>query len=473
MLFTSKIEMAEEQLILLDRKILSLDLSALCEFALHAKVEKSAVEGKGKLSVIRSIRRKIEDSVEELSGDDQIEFVDGLIAHLGPPPLEGMEDQYGQEELEGKGDLKKLKKELGNLESKQQLVEEQLAKMQKEKLPDPVKDEDTIKFPAKGVEQSIFRRDFKIQGVVGDPGQKDKLGYQALISQIESGLAKGYSDKEVVSAVVRAVQPGLQLRSYLENMTDLTLPRLRKILRFHFHEKNATELYQLLTNIAQQPNEDPQSFLMRALTIRQKVISASKESDGGVKYDASSVQSLFLHALETGLADETIHAKIRPLTQNPKVADEDLIGAMSLAISVEAERSNKFSFTSKGKSAKVLTVEGAVEANTKKESQKDSQVLATLKAVQAELATVKSEVKTLREVASNQKADTTARSPTGMGVRAGARQLGCQECRRKREGDRCPHCYLCGGLNHIARYCQTRNRSYPGNASRLPPRDRE
>ena len=87
-------------------------------------------------------------------------------------------------------------------------------------------------------------------------------------------------------------------------MTDLTLTRLRKILPFHFHEKNVTELYQLLTNIAQQPDEDPQSFLMRALTIRQKVISTSKEFDSGVKYDASLVQSLFLHALETGLADE-------------------------------------------------------------------------------------------------------------------------------------------------------------------------
>ena len=104
--------MAEEKLILLDRKILSLDLNALCEFALHAKVENSVVEGKGKLSVIKSIRRKIEDSVESLSDDDQIEFVDGLIAHLGPPPLEGMEDQYGQEELENKGNLKNLKKEL-------------------------------------------------------------------------------------------------------------------------------------------------------------------------------------------------------------------------------------------------------------------------------------------------------------------------------------------------------------------------
>ena len=225
-----------------------------------------------------------------------------------------MEDKYGQEGLQNKSDLKKLKQELGDLESKQQVVEEKLAKMQKEKLTGTVKEEETVKFPVKGVEQSIFRRDFKIQGVVGDPGQKEKLGYQALISQIEAGLTKGYSDKEVVSAVVRAVQPGLQLRSYLETMVDPTLPRLRKILRFHFQERNATELYQLLTNIAQQPNEDPQSFLMRALTVRQKIISASKESDSGIKYDASSVQSLFLHAVETGLADETIRAKIRPLT---------------------------------------------------------------------------------------------------------------------------------------------------------------
>ena len=352
-------------------------------------------------------------------------------------------------------------------------MEEKLAKMQKEELTGTVKQEETIKFPVKGVEQSIFRRDFKIQGVVGDPGQKEKLGYQALISQIEAGLTKGYSDKEVVSAVVRAVQPGLQLRSYLETMVDPTLPRLRKILRFHFHERNATELYQLLTNIAQQPNEDPQSFLMRALTVRQKIISASKESDSGIKYDASSVQSLFLHAVETGLADETIRAKIRPLTQNPKVADEDLIGAMSLAISAEAERSNKFNHASKGKSVKVSAVESAAESNTKKELQKDQQVLATLKAVQAELATMKAEVKNLREAASNQKSDPMMPSHAGNGVTTGARPLGCQECRRKREGDRCPHCYLCGGLYHIARYCQSRSRNYPGNAPRLPPRDRE
>ena len=45
-----------------------------------------------------------------------------------------MEDKYGQEGLQNKSDLKKLKQELGDLESKQQVVEEKLAKMQKEKL---------------------------------------------------------------------------------------------------------------------------------------------------------------------------------------------------------------------------------------------------------------------------------------------------------------------------------------------------
>ena len=71
------------------------------------------------------------------------------------------------------------------------------------------------------------------------------------------------------------------------------------------------------------------------MTTRQKIVFASQESDSKIKYDEELVQELFLHAVETGLADETIHAKIRPLLKNPSVADEDLIEAMSLAMSSE------------------------------------------------------------------------------------------------------------------------------------------
>lgn len=61
------------------------------------------------------------------------------------------------------------------------------------------------------------------------------------------------------------------------------------------------------------------------------------------------------------MTDEIIRAKIRPLIEKPKVADEDLIGAMSVAISTEAEQSNKFNL--KGNSAKVFAVEGAALGN--------------------------------------------------------------------------------------------------------------
>ena len=71
------------------------------------------------------------------------------------------------------------------------------------------------------------------------------------------------------------------------------------------------------------------------MTTRQKIVFASQESDSKIKYDEELVQELFLNAVETGLADETIRAKIRPLLKNPSVADEDLIEAMSLAMSSE------------------------------------------------------------------------------------------------------------------------------------------
>ena len=81
--------MAEEKQILLDRKVLSLDLESVRKFAIQAKVDKSDLEGKGKLAIIRAIRRKVEDSVSKLHCDDQIEYLDGLMIHLGPSTARG------------------------------------------------------------------------------------------------------------------------------------------------------------------------------------------------------------------------------------------------------------------------------------------------------------------------------------------------------------------------------------------------
>lgn len=465
----------------LQSRLLGLDLIEITTLGSQMKwITAEETEGKTKFALVKMVRTAMEEAVGACE-DEELENLFEKIRTI----LEQLESKKTQEKSE-KDD--KVKQELLELETQyEKLSKEQEALKEKMKSLEicAQKQSNTSKNTATGdknkektgseinptdLNSSIFRRELKIQGQVGEPGQKDKLTYQSLISQMETGISKGYSEKEVVSAVVRSIQAGLQLRSYLEGLSGLTLPRLRKILRFHFQEKSATELYQVLANISQTPKEDPQAFLIRALTIRQKIVFASQESDSPIKYDEALVQGLFLHALETGLADETIRAKIRPLLKNTSVADEDLIEVMSLAMSAESERANKFNQGARSRPApKVANIEVGVEAGAQeggKSKPQESQILATLKAIQSDLNTVQSEVATLRKKVdekNNPEVDGGTRkegySPRGTYPRR------CKSCWENNLVE-CSHCFNCGGHNHTARYCRS------GNGRRLPPRDR-
>ena len=103
-----------------------------------------------------------------------------------------------------------------------------------------------------------FKKEFKVSGQIGDSRQKDRLSFTSPAHQINAGLNRGYPEKEVTEAVIRAINPGLRLRSYLEGKPDLTLATLRKILRSHYQEKGATEMYQLLRSGVQEGGETPQ-----------------------------------------------------------------------------------------------------------------------------------------------------------------------------------------------------------------------
>ena len=96
---------------------------------------------------------------------------------------------------------------------------------------------------------SLLRRELKIYGQIGEQGKNDQLSFVSLSRQIETAMEKGYTQTEVVEAVIKAMKPGLQLRIYIETLQDLTLPRLRQILRSHYKEKSGTLLYQELATI--------------------------------------------------------------------------------------------------------------------------------------------------------------------------------------------------------------------------------
>ena len=166
---------------------------------------------------------------------------------------------------------------------------------------------------------SVFRRQFKIVGQIEHPNEKDKLSFTSLTRQVDSGLKQGYSEQEIVDGVIRAISAGMVLRSYVETFKDLSLERLRKILRNHYGVKNSTELYQSLTSICQGPKESPQEFLMRALDLRQKILFSGTEDQGDdtLVYESDHIQKLFLRTVETGLQDENVRARVRGYLKDP------------------------------------------------------------------------------------------------------------------------------------------------------------
>ena len=118
---------------------------------------------------------------------------------------------------------------------------------------------------------SLLRREFKISGQIGKAGQADKLTFVSLTHQIDLGLKRSYKETEIVDAAIGAISLHNTLRSCVETLKDLSLPKLRKILRVHYREKSASELYQNLATIFQEPKETPHQFLSRALDLRNKV----------------------------------------------------------------------------------------------------------------------------------------------------------------------------------------------------------
>ena len=61
-------------------------------------------------------------------------------------------------------------------------------------------------------------KDFKINGSIGGPGERDKLSYINLAYQIQNGRTTGFSEAEICAGVIKAITLGNFLRSYLESV---------------------------------------------------------------------------------------------------------------------------------------------------------------------------------------------------------------------------------------------------------------
>ena len=328
---------------------------------------------------------------------------DAIVFLIGqPPPIEKdqedmeialLEKMYSdlkikqeQELNDLKGKLSKLKQQKKNAKSSNNEVESltEVEDLGKDDLQDGK--EHGVKLGS-----SILKREFKISGQIGEPGQTKKLTSVSLTHQIDTGLKRGYAYSDIIDAIIRSISPHSNLRSYIEMLPDLTPANLWKILRLHYREKTASELYQELSVVFQSAKESPQQFLLSALGLHNKVQFSSQEADSKFEYGFPLIQNTFLKSIETSLRDDILVTNLHPALHNTDLSDEDLMKYVNELTTNQAEIQSKLGSKPARASAAMATTEPAQpkQGTAKENSQQNDLLLAEIREIKSDLSTLK------------------------------------------------------------------------------------
>ena len=121
-------------------------------------------------------------------------------------------------------------------------------------------------------------------------------------------------------------------------------------------------------------------------------MSSSQEAGSTIQYDQNLVQSVFINTIETGLINQAVRTRLRPILQQKNLPDEQLIREVNLkTMSSENERMSKLG--AKKKISKPINVNLGVENSAKQPGAEpkgeNDTILAAIEALQADVNLLK------------------------------------------------------------------------------------
>lgn len=309
------------------------------------------------------------------------------------------------------------------------------------------------------------RREFKVfGGQIGD--NSSEISYNSLIKQINEGIKEGFAEAEIVRGVLRIVKPGT-FRDMLMLKDELSLPELQGFLRSHLGEKATTEMFQELMCARQTEQESPQQFLYRMIGLKQKLIFQSKQANADISYDPRTVQEVFLHTIYQGLGAKyaDLRQRLRPLTSNSNVTDEEILSEVTKIISDENEHQRRLGQVTRHRPAQAQSA--VIEMKDK--MAKEKQTSQTIQQLAAQVETLTNMVATLMERKAANASSYRHQPSTNQNTTPQKKTFLCPKCTEQNLQD-CSHCFVCGEPGHRAVGCLKRSKNQ-GNWDRSLPRD--
>ena len=324
----------------------------------------------------------------------------------------------------------------------------------------------------------LQRKEFRIHGgQVSDT--TSELSYNSLCKQIDEGLREKHTEGEVIRGVLRAIKPG-NFRDMLTNKDDLTVTELKSFLQSHLGEKGCTELFQDLMCAKQHENETPQQFLYRMIGLKQKIVFTAKQTNSVVKYDASTIQCIFLNTICQGIGEkyEDVRRELKPLLADPTVPDEVLLRQVIKTTTEESERKRRFGRSS---SSRKVTQAHSTQAEPEEKVKGEAKVSAvskdeTIQKLSSQVEALTQAMETLKQLVTQAQAPAQRSVPTPYSnsdqprsEKKTQRPYGCQQCVAQ-SNPNCNHCFVCGEEGHRAVGCLKKQKP-SGNGTRSRQRD--
>lgn len=332
-----------------------------------------------------------------------------------------------------------------------------------------VKTENTDKMGRNYEEFSIHHfREFKINGTVGAVDQKDTLSYTSLSFQMKRGREAGFSYKGIRAAVIKAIKPGTNLRNYLEIKPNISENAFIKILRSHYNEKDASSVFQEMSNCTQLSTESELEFCLRVMSLREKVVSLSAEEQ--CTFDSELIRKKFFQTMYTGLKHNSVRMGLHNTLKAGIANDEDLLDEISLVVLNESEHISKQKLTDKKLTAKNVNINSLQDtlpsldknlnqnSKTGKENpilieiQKLSAQVSQLSSVQKEVSALKNKIDSFDFPANSYSRQDE--NSSDFNTRSSRRKFmfRCAACERDKSNF-CNHCFLCGSTGHRKYKC--------------------
>lgn len=312
----------------------------------------------------------------------------------------------------------------------------------------------------------LNRREFKIHGgYVGDSSAD--ISYSNICKQIDEGIKEQHTEREIIRAVMRVIQPG-HFKNMLTCKDEMTVTELKSFLQSHIGEKGTAELFQELVLAKQSESESPQQFIYRMVGLKQKVIFTSKQSDADIRYETHTVQNVFLRSIRQGLSDknEDIRRELKPLLSDPSVTDEALLRQVNKITSEESERRQRLGRSKPTKAVYAQSGEVSLEKSRDWKGDPHHKRDEEMQKLTTQVQALTQLVESLK--GSKQQPDVQAQNPqqpachcanvnTKSSPTKRFKPRGCPACIEQKLPN-CQHCFACGGEGHRAVGCLKRRK---------------